>query len=207
VVAPADDNGQMNACGDNTYCCAGEEQQGSCNCTSKKNLVSIQPGVVQTVIGLSDPVSTQTPAFSTVTSTPTPASKPGNNSTSTPTVAPQKKKPVTSTLAFKAGLGGGLGGLVLLAIIGVAVFFWRRRDSEPVSPAGGSQGEYSGTAYLTPAEQPYMNAPTQPLRSNVNGNRSTSDPPMSTTNPFETSRSSTPANRLSVRNGADNPYD
>jgi len=206
----------MNACGADTYCCAGDEKQGSCNCTSKNNVIPIQPGVVQTVIGLSAPVSTQTPIFSTVTTTSATTTKSATNSTSTATQS-SKKESVTSKTALKAGLGGGLGGLALIAFVGI-IFYFISRNRKSSSPATHDQMDYSAEPYITPAELPYQNAPTQPMATNPNGTRSNAAPlgrsrfgrssgttgngfdterSMSPTNPFDDpSRTPTPGNRL-----------
>jgi len=203
----------MNACGDDNFCCAGEESQNQCNCDTKNGTFSVQPGRVQTVIGLSGAVSTQTPDFTTsYTSTShstspsaTGISKTGSpSSNSTASVSAVDKKSVTQTIGFKAGLGVGIPVVCIALIAGILFYFFRPTRHRNTSPNNTPVGE----AYYRPAEGQHMNRPTltQTLYQNASGGASGARPTTPTSrDPFDDinapSPSSTPGNTLGGRNG------
>jgi hypothetical protein len=195
-IATDDERGEMTPCGDNTFCCDGELKTGHCNCSTKNGTISVDPGRVQTVIGLSATATTTSLFVSGATSTGTSTSKTKStgtsSSTSTNTAIPKKK--ATDTIAFKAGLGAGLGVVVLALVGGLVFYFCFRHKRGSRSPP---MGEYDGpSAYLTPAERPYGGRiPATGLSPPMATGRTTSP----TANPFDSnlpSRSTTPSNMI-----------
>jgi hypothetical protein len=192
----------MTACGDNTFCCNGEQSQGTCNCTTKNGTIPVEPGRVQTVIGLSGAVSTQTPAWSaSPTSAASPSSKTSatNSTTASSTAVP--KKSVTQTTAFKAGVGAGAALLGIFIIVILVLVCCGKSRGPHGSPVVSAQTNYSSAAYLTPAGGPTVNrtGPTEGMSHNPVVRSAVSDPyrerTASPTNPFDdgtASRSITP---------------
>jgi len=105
-LSPADSLGQMNRCSnENEYCCAADETSGSCNCSNGTGIVSISPGLVQSVIGITGTPVTTFPAFTTASSTSNTRSTSSTSSaksSSSPTSKPQVT--AVNTTGFKAGI-------------------------------------------------------------------------------------------------------
>jgi hypothetical protein len=172
MVYPGDSDidGKLVPCGNDTFCCAGDQASGACDCVKGTGTTSIASGRVQTVIGLIGVQGTQTSAFSTAIATqsagpantisqskPEPTSNHSRTGASSSSLHLQSKTPTTKTNGFKAAIG------VACAIVGLGILFilWRLLRKHWRSDDGGAASRnfgYTETANLTPPNgDPYVN--------------------------------------------------
>ncbi len=154
-LSAADADGDMIACGNNRFCCLGDYNAGRCNCTAKGDSFVINPGIANTIIGVTEsftgtasyltsrptPSSTRatTTASSSSPSSPSSSASPAStvvssSSPSTPTSTATDTATATPPPKKKQGLVVGLGvgisvGVVLLGLIaGLVAWVVRRRN-------------------------------------------------------------------------------
>jgi hypothetical protein len=192
----------MSACGDNIFCCDGDQAAGTCNCENKSGVVSVPSGPVQTVLSISGgQTSTSTfiysPSTAKLTSSPTPSTTSSRTSTSSPTTSPApaaKKKPKTALIA----------GLTVAAVIVALIFaflIWKWWSHTRRERAEEEFDGPSGEPYWVPENSAPTHSNAPPAMAQTNASRTRNGDGL---NPFiggEHSRSATPANMLSVRNG------
>jgi hypothetical protein len=133
------------------YCCESQAERQRC-CSTSSAVFTLPGATVGAFTGL-PPSSSAVPTTrmsSSATSTIGSATTMTNTATSTfasllPTSATPQGEPVTeksnSGLMIGAGIGGGLGGLLLIAA-GIFLFFWQKKRKQKA--AEGLHHEYKG---------------------------------------------------------------
>jgi hypothetical protein len=204
IAESQNDNGDMSACGDDTFCCDGDQSVGACNCENKIGVVTVPNGPVQTVLFISGgqtstssfvynpststPSSSPTSSFSTGTSTSVPSS------TTSPAPAPKKKKSKTGLIA-----GVAVAGAIVLAVFAFMIYKICFHQKQEGGQEGGDGSQFE--PYFVAGSSAPTNIESSPSMAQNNASRHRNGNGL---NPFASddhSRSATPANGLSVRNG------
>ncbi|KAF2670096.1 hypothetical protein BT63DRAFT_439213 [Microthyrium microscopicum] len=208
-LSDANQSGKMDRCGSpNQYCCGADQDSGGCNCSNGNGTITVDPGVVQGVIGVFISASTSIPAFttSTISANSTPSSQTSTLTSASTTGASalpfqQPKKKVTESIGFKVGISFGIL-LLVLPLIGWGLYRLHDRikyhrtemvakKRQSINTNSTYVGSGNGNGYTG-----------QFVMNNISPSRIQSPAPYNPNNDYEAaaprgpSRSTTPANTL-----------
>jgi hypothetical protein len=111
-------NGSLQSCGNNIWCCGLEAARGTCDCSTGDGTFSLPAGTAQTTIDVAASSATPTPSVNTFSTSPSATAAASSSASAQPV-------PVIQKAGFKAGISI-LAIVVIGALAAAGFFLWRR---------------------------------------------------------------------------------